>query len=188
MPSVFTKSRPNPVNAGMAGFSWIAVVPYRSDLRVVQTAGAVATLPVGLLPAAGVGQFFLKQNMGLIETKTLSENRSGSIMGEMTLTLNAQTALPGTIVPDIPLSELRAMCDERDVLIFASLKGSENVICIGAQYGCRSGAIVNNYGAADGDLVGLTVTFSTSEPVYADQYVLAPAAVTALTAAFAVAQ
>lgn len=186
--AAFTKSRPNPINAGMAGFSWLAVVPFNSNLKVVATSGIVTTIPAGLIPTGEVGQFFLKQNMGLVETKTLSENRSGGIMGEMTLTLNSQTPLPNEIVTDTALLELRKLINRQDVLIFAARKGSEQVVVIGANYGVRSSSVVMNSGTADGDAIGLTATFSTSEPEYCDQYVLAPAAVTALLAAVATPQ
>ena len=184
----FTKSRPNPINAGMAGFSWIAVVPFDSNNKVVSVAGVVSTIPSALLPTAGIGQFFLKQNMGLVETKTLSENRSGGIMGEMTLTLNSQTPLPNETVTDVALLELRKLINRQDVVIFASRKGSEQIVVIGANYGVRSSSVVMNSGTADGDAIGLTATFSTSEPDYCDQYVLNNTATGLLLAQFAPAQ
>ena len=159
-----TKSRNLACVSKKVGVRSISIVQYKPLERVATTTAGVVTLPAymltGTLPAgAKIARFDIKNTTtGFVDTKTNNaDTRSGGRKGELSLVL-----IPSIGVDNVVLANAVEELTKTEFVAFLEMKNGD-VFALGTQYGAMTTTDVDQTGAQDGDLNGVTLTIMTDE-------------------------
>lgn len=178
-----TKSRNLNCITKKVGIRSFSIANFDPLNRIETTETGVVTLPEYLLtetlPAGPkIARFDVKNTtVGFVDTTTNNlDTRSGGKRGEMTLPLVASSG-----VDNIELAEIIEELTKTEGVGFLEMKNGD-VFAIGSQFGFLVPTVVDQTGATDGDMNGVTITINTEEEYSFRKFLLAPAAVAQLIA------